>query len=111
MSALLYSGASAWLPAKRRCTRLVSASALRNNGSIHGCCDTAVHPASASAPTLAAPRRMTLRRVAPSPMVASHLAFDLIPAGDHRADVVPRPRQYDHHDMHDEESEKRKRAY
>src|ERR1051325_9438941 len=107
ISALVYSAASAWLPANRRWTRSVNPSALYNTSCTHCVCDTLLQPASVSAPALRPTLRRKLRRL-DSLMRTSRIALDKIAARDHRADIVPGPGEYDHDDGNDEKRDKGK---
>src|SRR5947199_10497072 len=96
MSALVYSAASAWLPANRRWTRRVSPSAVNSTSCTHCVCEIDLHPASVSALALTAAPRRKLRRLSSAMRASSRLALDEIASGDHRADVVPRSGKHDH---------------
>src|SRR5215472_3244659 len=104
----MYSRASAVLPVNALCTN-------RENGStpsrifIHpGFAESPSQPLSKRAPRLPPTRARKRRR--PSRLGSDMSSSNVIPADDHRADVVPEARDQNHQEMNQYEPEKRERA-
>src|SRR5436309_15715562 len=110
MSALVYSAASAWLPANRRWTRRVSPSAVNSTSCTHGVCEIDLHPVSVSALALTAAPRRKLRRLSSAMCASNGFAPDEIASRDHRTNVVPRSGEHDHDHVDDEETQEREGA-
>src|SRR5215469_8344755 len=105
MSAFEYSVAIDHEPAISRCARLVRPSALSRTFGNHCVSESPRQPLRSSALVPAAtPPRKPRRVPLPSDM-RRLLRVDGVPAGDHRAHIVPGAGQNDHDDVHDEETE------